>query len=221
MLKTNKVVLLGRVLNDWTFSHRMINEDFYESKIEVLRESGANDYLPIIVSERLITKKLKKISGVNVYVYGSVRTYNLFDSMNTRLKVFVFVDEIHEVESRDEMIEIIQTNGISLLTNNWVQLEGAICKKSALRNTPGGRRLVDAIIAVNRDFGKSDYIPCIFWGKNGNYVDELKIGTRVQLKGRLQSRVYIKNDRERETYEVSADHVIIVEGEDEDEEFVI
>ena len=212
MLHSNKIALLGTVTEDWKFNHRMMDEDFYASKLEVLRDSGAPDHLVLIMSKRLFTKDTKDIKDKAVYVTGSIRTFNSCEGMNTHLKLFVFVDELEVVDSADSMIEIMDGEN-EVITNNWVYLKGSVCKKSDFRETPGGRQLCDVILATNRDFGKSDYIPCVFWGRNGKYVSSLPVGTLLEVKGRLQSRIYVKAGESHETYEVSATHVILVEGD--------
>lgn len=202
----NKVVIAGKVCEDYVFDHNVGGEKFYLLKVETVRDSGNIDILPIMVSE-WIAEVNENVLGKQVCIKGSVRTYNQKDGLSVRQRTFVFADEVLIVDMEEPMFEV-HDGDLVTYSNNWVMLSGNLCKKSEFRTTPGGRQLVNAIIAVNRDYNKSDYIPCLFWGKAGHYIDSLEIGHQINIRGRLQSRTYTKNDELKETYEVSVDKVM-------------
>lgn len=179
--------VLGRITKDLEFSHECYGEKFYVTQIEVMRSSGVSDTLSLLISEK-ITSCLFKDEYVDVE--GEIRTRN----NNGHLMVNIFVTQMNlvEIDLDNERIDY-----------NEVELEGYICKKSEIRNTPNGRVISDFILVKNRVYGSSDYIPCIAWGRNAKYVDTLDIGTKIKINGRMQSRTYIKDNIEHETYEVS------------------
>ena len=190
----NRVSLSGTISEECTFSHEVYGEGFYIFKMDVRRLSDNDDILPVTVSERLIdVNSLKK--GMYVNVKGQLRSYNHYSGNKNRLILTAFAREI----SLDEE---------SLQNPNEIFLNGFVCKKPVYRITPFGREITDLLIAVNRSYGKSDYIPCIAWGRNAKFAGSLEIGTNIELWGRIQSRTYQKrldDDRveERTAYEVS------------------
>lgn len=190
----NRVSLSGTISEECTFSHEVYGEGFYIFKMDVRRLSDNDDILPVTVSERLIdVNSLKK--GMYVNVKGQLRSYNHYSGNKNRLILTAFAREI----SLDEE---------SLQNPNEIFLNGFVCKKPVYRITPFGREITDLLIAVNRSYGKSDYIPCIAWGRNAKFASSLEIGTNIELWGRIQSRTYQKrldDDRveERTAYEVS------------------
>ncbi len=204
--KNNKVYIVGEIVSDGEFSHEVYGEGFYEFSVKVMRLSGQADILPITVSERLIElKALKK--GKTVCAIGQFRSYNKLENGKSRLYLTVFVREILD--------EIPQKNP------NSIVLSGYICKPPVYRTTPFNREIADVLIAVNRAYNKSDYIPCIAWGRNARFVQTLKIGDRVAISGRIQSREYQKRtDTEVKTmtaYEVSISKLATFgDGEDFD-----
>lgn len=191
--KNNKVYVMGEIVSDATFSHEVYGEGFYEFFVRVMRLSGQADILPVTVSERLIEggalKKGKTISAI-----GQFRSYNKIENGKSRLMLTVFVRELTE--------EISEKNPNSIL------LSGYICKPPVYRTTPFNREIADILVAVNRAYNKSDYIPCIAWGRNARFVKTLSVGDKVAVSGRIQSREYQKKLSETEiktmtAYEVS------------------
>ena len=197
ILENNYLVVTGELTEDFTFSHEVFGEGFYQSKISVVRESGTVDLLPIIVSERLVDVKEKWV-GQFVKIYGQFRSFNYHENEKNRLVLSVFVREL-------EVLEV-------LYPQNEIVLDGYICKAPIYRKTSLGREIADVLIAVNRNYGKSDYIPCILWGRTARFASTFEVGTRVLVTGRIQSRDYIKKLSEelcekRTAYEVSVSKV--------------
>lgn len=199
-LENNSVTLVGEVVSKFRFNHEFCGEKFYIFDLAIKRLSEQIDYIPVMVSERLIdvTQNLK---GVNAYVSGCYRSYNFHEGEKSKLLLTVFANEI-------------ETNTEYELTNN-VFLEGYVCKEPTYRKTPMGREISDTLIAVNRAYGKSDYIPCVMWGRNARYSATLPVGTKLKLWGRVQSREYVKvySDTEYETkvaYEISVTRMEVV-----------
>lgn len=189
-IENNKVCLVGRFVSDFEFSHETHGEKFYIAHLEVRRISETTDIIPIIASEMIIDRNLFRDY---MQVTGTIRTYNRREENKTRLIVSVFTDEIIEADES-------QTNDVFL--------DGFICKNVIYRGTPLGREIADIILAVNRPYGKPDYIPCIAWGRVARYAARLEIGDRIRINGRIQSREYVKRVSETEyekriAYEVS------------------
>ena len=191
--KNNKVYVMGEIVSDKTFSHEVYGEGFYEFFLKVMRLSGQADILPVTVSERLIeAHDLKK--GSFVAASGQFRSYNKLENGRSRLMLTVFVREIEEADENKNP--------------NGILLSGYICKPPVYRTTPFNREIADVLIAVNRAYNKSDYIPCIAWGRNARYASGFGVGTRILIWGRVQSREYTKKVSETEcekrvAYEVS------------------
>lgn len=196
MNENNKVTVMGEIIGGFSFSHEIYGEGFYMVDILVPRLSESADRIPLMVSERLLDVK-KDYNGMNVRVSGQFRSYNRHEERKNKLVLSVFVREwefIDEVE-RSEM-------------TNHIELDGFICKEPVYRKTPLGREIADILLAVNRPYGKSDYIPCISWGRNARYANEFEVGSRCKVIGRIQSREYMKKITEEQVekkvaYEVS------------------
>ena len=196
MIENNKVSVIGEVLTGLTFNHEVCGEGFYMMDIAVKRLSGQADILPLMVSERLLDVH-QDYSGSIMEAIGQFHSYNRHEGARNRLELSVFVREVRFME---EFTDYTKTNQISL--------DGYLCKPPVYRRTPLGREIADILLAVNRPYGKSDYIPCISWGRNARYVTSLEVGTRVRTWGRVQSREYVKQLSETEcekriAYEVS------------------
>lgn len=196
MNENNKVTVMGEIVSEFSFSHEIYGEGFYMVDILVPRLSESADLIPLMVSERLLDVKAD-YRGMNAKVSGQFRSYNRHEERKNKLVLSVFVRDwefIDEVE-RSEM-------------TNHIELDGYICKDPVYRKTPLGREIADILLAVNRPYGKSDYIPCISWGRNARYANEFEVGSRCRVIGRIQSREYMKKLTEeqvekRVAYEVS------------------
>ena len=196
IIENNQVTIMGVVASGFTYSHEVFGEGFYMADVLVKRLSNSNDRIPLMISERLIDVT-QAYTGEAIKVSGQFRSYNRHEEQKNRLVLSVFV---REVEFIDEELDGAKTNHILL--------EGYICKKPVYRKTPLGREIADLLLAVNRPYGKSDYIPCICWGRNARYASGFEVGEHVQILGRIQSRDYVKKISETETqtrtaYEVS------------------
>lgn len=207
-IENNKVTVGGKVVGGFTYSHEMYGEKFYMTNIRVRRLSGAYDMIPLMVSDRMMDIE-KDYKGCNILVTGQFRSYNKHEEVSTKLILSVFAREITFLEEIDEEQNV-----------NSISLDGYICKEPKYRETPLGREIADVLLAVNRPYGKSDYIPCICWGRNARFVGQSDVGTHVRISGRIQSREYQKKleNGEFETrtaYEVSASKVDLVKEEEE------
>lgn len=197
----NVLEINGKIAEPLTFSHNVLGEGFYESKIETKRLSNEVDILPITISERLCADI--KV-GDNVNIIGQFRSYNKQDANKNRLMLTVFVREINKNSDFEPQ--------------NHINLTGYICKEPIYRTTPFGREIADVLLAVNRAYNKSDYIPCIAWGRNARFVSELQVGEKIEIAGRVQSRNYQKKTEteiiNKTAYEISISSIKIAE-EDE------
>ena len=169
------------------FSHQVFGEGFYLVDVLVKRLSESEDRIPVMVSERLLDVT-QDYEGEYIEVTGQFRSYNRHEEKKNRLVLSVFAREICFVEEEDETVK-----------TNQIFLDGYICKPPVYRKTPLGREIADLLIAVNRPYGKSDYIPCICWGRNARYASAFQVGGHVLVWGRIQSREYIKKLGENET----------------------
>ena len=190
MIENNKVSVIGEVVSEFTFSHEVFGEGFYIADLAVSRLSDQVDVIPLMISERLLDVS-KDYRGMTMEAIGQFRSYNRHEGAKNRLVLSVFVREIHF-------------------------LEGYICKEPIYRKTPLGREIADMLLAVNRPYGKSDYIPCIAWGRNARYASGFGVGSHVCVWGRVQSREYTKKLSETEcekrvAYEVSVSKMECVE----------
>ena len=213
----NHIVLVGKVTSDKIFSHEIYGEKFYIFNLSVPRLSGNADIIPITISERLL--ELEDLSiDKKIIVEGQFRSYNSYENEKNRLVLTVFAKEVKFVENQDEEIEVSKD-----FTSNEVILNGYICKKPIYRQTPFGREISDILLAVNRAYNKSDYIPCIAWGRNARFCENIVVGTEVRIIGRVQSRSYEKKyeDGRIETkvaYEVSVASLEVVNKDNNEEE---
>ena len=219
-LENNYLTLVGKVTGEKKFSHEIYGESFYVFNLEIPRLSGNSDIIPITVSERLI-KEDTLTEGKKLLIKGQFRSYNSYENEKNRLILTVFAKDIVEVEeNEEEENEMVRKDTIT----NEVVLVGYICKKPIYRQTPFGREISDLLLAVNRAYNKSDYIPCIAWGRNARFCQELEVGTEVKVVGRVQSRNYEKKHEDgtvetRVAYEVSIGSLeVIEEKEDENKE---
>ena len=211
-LENNHLVLVGKVTSDKRFSHEIYGEKFYIFDLAVPRLSGNADIIPITVSERLLSINDLAIDS-KVTVEGQFRSYNSYENEKNRLVLTVFAKDIQFMENQSEEIEVSKD-----VVSNEVVLNGYICKKPIYRQTPFGREISDLLLAVNRAYNKSDYIPCIAWGRNARFCENIPVGTEVKIVGRVQSRTYEKKyeDGTVETkvaYEVSVSSLEIVNQE--------
>lgn len=209
-VENNKVTLSGEIVSNFEFSHEVFGEGFYTAMLASERLSGQKDIIPIMVSERIVDVKSDWTSRL-VEVSGQFRSYNKHDGERNHLILSVFAREFEEVEFEHE--EPGSGND-----ENRVSFDGCICRVPIYRKTPLGREIADILLAVNRPYGKSDYIPCICWGRNARFAGKLEVGTRLQIEGRIQSREYQKriSDDECETRvacEVSASRLEVAEVE--------
>lgn len=213
-INNNNVFLTGEVKQELGFSHEVFGEKFYTTILSTTRDSGTTDELPLMVSDRLVDVN-ENWAGKTVNVAGNFRSYNKFIAEGKRALILnVFVKEMCDVASLGELPPGFVKD------KNHIELTGFICKQPTYRETPLGREICDILLAVNRSYGKSDYIPCITWGRNARYASGLDVGTQISIKGRVQSRIYrkqISDDEvvDRTAYEVS---VSLIERHDESEE---
>lgn len=192
----NQVNISGRVVGEFRYSHDVFGEGFYLLDVEVNRLSDSYDIIPLMISERLIDVT-KDFRGEIVEVNGQFRSYNRHEEAKNKLVLSVFVREIKICEQEYESSK-----------PNYIFLDGYICKAPVYRKTPLGREIADLLLAVNRPYGKSDYIPCISWGRNARFAEKFSVGGHLRIWGRIQSREYQKKITEtdvekRVAYEVS------------------
>ena len=212
LLENNSLILVGRVADDKKFSHEIYDEKFYTFNLSVARLSGNTDLIPITISERLFKDEDLTI-GNQIKIEGQFRSYNTYENEKNRLYLTVFVKEFVLLEEQDEDVDSKDE-----LTNE-ISLVGYICKPPIYRQTPFGREISDILIAVNRAYNKSDYIPCIAWGRNARFCSKMEVGTEIKVTGRIQSRSYEKKHEdgsveERVAYEVSISNLELVDSED-------
>jgi hypothetical protein len=209
--KNNKVYVYGRIVSEAIFSHEVFGEGFYEFYIEVKRLSGQADILPVTMSERLMGENIT--IGGTLCALGQFRSYNKIDNGKSRLMLTIFVREVLSAQP--------------CKNPNSIVLSGYICKPPVYRTTPFNREIADLLIAVNRSYNKSDYIPAIAWGRNARFVKNLSVGDKVALSGRIQSRDYQKKQTDESfitmtAYEVSISKLAAFDDDcdfDIDEEF--
>ena len=204
LFENNQVTMIGEIVSEFEFSHEVYGEGFYLVDISVSRLSDSVDYIPLMVSERLVDVTQSYI-GETISVSGQFRSYNRHEEKKNRLILSVFVRELEFVDEIEDDIK-----------SNQIYLDGYICKEPIYRKTPLGREIADLLVAVNRSYGKSDYIPCICWGRNARYASSFEVGRHVEVYGRIQSREYIKKIGEEQTekrvaYEVSVNKIEFLE----------
>ena len=204
LFENNQVTMIGEIVSEFEFSNEVYGEGFYLVDISVSRLSDSVDYIPLMVSERLVDVTQSYI-GETISVSGQFRSYNRHEEKKNRLILSVFVRELEFVDEIEDDIK-----------SNQIYLDGYICKEPIYRKTPLGREIADLLVAVNRSYGKSDYIPCICWGRNARYASSFEVGSHVEVYGRIQSREYIKKIGEEQTekrvaYEVSVNKIEFLE----------
>jgi len=208
----NYIEVGGRIISEFTFSHEIYGEGFWRFDIEVGRLSGQSDVLPVTVSERIVEKE-KMQPGQAVHISGQIRSYNNYV----------------EADRKNKLVLTVFARDVALLDStpaenpNDVFLDGYLCKPAIYRTTPFGREIADLLVAVNRSYNKSDYIPCIAWGRNARYAGKLEVGDRIRLWGRKQSRQYQKKlddvtVLEKTAFEVSISKIELVTEENETRE---
>ena len=197
-MENNKALLSGVIITEPVFSHEVLGEGFFETAIEVKRLSDSTDVIPVTVSERLLDESDITV-GKEVCLIGQFRSYNMLDGERSKLVLNFFVREITAPTPENP---------------NLIEICGYVCKESVYRTTPFGREICDLLVAVNRAYNKSDYLPCIAWGRNARFAKNIPVGERVKITGRLQSRPYQKQlqngDIEtRVAYEVSIGRITV------------
>lgn len=209
--ESNNGCISGIIEDELKYDHGVLGEKFYKTRVRVKRLNETEDHIPLIVSNLLISNDHNEsLKGKYVEVSGQFRSWNRDGADGRRhLDVFLFAKTIDICES-EECLEEVENE-------NLIYLDGYICKEPIYRITPLGRKIADLMIAVNRRYNKSDYIPCIAWENDALYASGLDVGTRIRLYGRMQSRQYFKRfspmseDGEiRETYEVSIINLMTV-----------
>ena len=200
----NMIHLKGQICQNLQFGHELFGEQFFVTTLRVPRLSGAEDFLPITLSERLLMDGTVT-NGSILSLEGQLRSYNKVIEGSGRLLITAFAQRLLNAEEDED-------------NPNQVQLTGALCKPPSYRTTPFGREIADLMLAVNRSYGKSDYIPCITWGRTARYAANLKTGDKVQLVGRFQSRAYQKQLPDGTTlnkiaYEVSVSRLTALKTE--------
>ena len=203
-MDNNQVTIVVTVDSEFTYSHEVFGEGFYMLEVVVSRLSHMEDRIPLMVSERLVDVK-GSCMGKIVEVHGQFRSYNKHEEGRNRLILSVFVREFSFVGEEG-----------TLTRPNSIYLDGYICKPPVYRMTPLGREIADLLMAVNRPYGKSDYLPCICWGRNARFAGKFEVGTHIHLWGRIQSRTYQKRLEDdvvekRTAYEISVNKIECVE----------
>ncbi len=208
IIENNMATISGKVVSNIEFSHEVYGEGFYYFMLEVPRLSESNDKIPVTISERLASKD-KLTIGTIIEVEGQFRSYNSYNSEGNKLLLTVFARDIIFLEDEKK-----------IKNPNQIYLNGFICKRPIYRTTPFGREITDILLAVNRPYNKSDYIPCIAWGRNARFSEKLTVGDNIKVWGRIQSRTYQKKLESGEVinkiaYEVSVSKMEIAGREKE------
>lgn len=207
--QTNITKVVGRVVKGPEKSHEIEGEIFFELVLEVKRLSDVYDYIPVTISERTLEGHPEIMEGDEIGVEGEFRSYNKLENEKSKLILHVFAKDVYNQNDIDDIGE-----------TNYVNITGYVCKAPVYRVTPFKREICDVLIAVNRRNNKSDYLPCIFWGRNAKYMQAQPVGTKINIEGRIQSRVYIKKledgiTEEKTAYEISVSKLRQVD-QDED-----
>ncbi len=200
-MQTNHVTLSGKITTLPALSHEVYGEKFYEMTLAVKRLSDVDDFIPVLISERLLDNDLIALDNV-VTVVGQFRSYNKLVGAKSKLVLTVFARDVCAFDAN--------------VNPNFIQLQGFVCKAPVFRTTPFNREIADLLIAVNRQYNKSDYIPCITWGRNARFCKSLPVGEQVVVVGRIQSRQYQKKLDDESTvtmtaYEVSVSKITLVD----------
>lgn len=209
IIETNSVKILGKVEGEMEYSHELFGEKFFNLNLNVPRLSDSVDVLPVTVSERLLIN-IDLSPGEYVIIEGQLRSYNRFIEGSNRLILTIFARRLY-IPDEEELTE-------TLRSPNEIYLDGYICKKPIYRTTPFGREITDILLAVNRAYNKSDYIPSIAWGRNARFCENLVIGDHIKIWGRIQSRTYQKRlesgeSETRVAYEVSISKLEFIEDD--------
>ena len=217
--ENNHIIMVGKVTSDKRFSHEIYGEKFYVFDLSVPRLSGNSDIIPVTISERLMVNGELPLN-TKVTVEGQFRSYNSYGEGRNRLVLTVFAKNVTLLEDQENEVEAKKD-----FISNEVTLIGYICKKPIYRQTPFGREISDILLAVNRAYSKSDYIPCIAWGRTARFCENMEVGTEVKIIGRVQSRQYEKKYEDgtienKVAYEVSVGSLEVVnqDGEEKKEE---
>lgn len=202
LMKNNRVSISGEVVSEPKFSHEVYNEGFYEFYLKVNRLSVAYDIIPVTISERLM--QINNISiGSKIAGVGQFRSYNKLQDGKSKLVLTVFLRELTPYNENENP--------------NFIEITGYVCKEPVFRTTPFNREISDVLLAVNRSYNKSDYLPCIAWGRNARYVKNFSVGDKVVVSGRIQSREYQKKiDDEvitKTAYEISLNKIELIKEE--------
>ena len=212
-LENNYLTLVGKVTGEKRFSHEIYGERFFTFNLSIPRLSGNADIIPVTTSERLINDDMLT-EGNKLLIKGQFRSYNSYENEKNKLVLTVFAKDVEQVQEEEasEENEIVKKE----MTTNEVVLVGYVCKKPIYRQTPFGREIADLLLAVNRAYNKSDYIPTIAWGRNARFCQNLEIGTQVKIVGRVQSRMYEKKYEDgtveqKVAYEVSICSLELIE----------
>lgn len=206
LMKNNKVNISGEVVSELKFSHSVYNEGFYEFDLKVVRLSDSYDIIPITISERILQEFPINI-GDKISGSGQFRSYNKLEDGKSKLMLTVFLREVYPYSESENP--------------NFIEITGYVCKEPVFRTTPFKREISDVLLAVNRCYNKSDYLPCIAWGRNARFVKNFNVGDKVVVQGRIQSREYQKKVNEelvtKIAYEVSLNKIeLIKENNDVD-----
>ena len=242
-LENNYLTLVGKVTSDKKFSHEIYGERFYSFDLLIPRLSGTSDVIPVTASERLFNDEMTQI-GTKLLIKGQFRSYNSYENEKNKLILTVFAKDIEKLEENEETemtdnnesVENVESTENETETDtqkrdfirkdyitNEVVLIGYICKKPVYRQTPFGREIADLLLAVNRAYNKSDYIPSIAWGRNARFCQNLEVGTEVKVVGRVQSRNYEKKLEDgsivkKVAYEVSIGSLEVVKQAEKKDE---
>lgn len=215
-LENNYLTLVGKVTGEKKFSHEIYGEKFYTFNLSIPRLSGNADIIPITISERLVTDEML-LEGKKLLIKGQFRSYNSYENEKNKLILTVFAKDVEELQENEEESEIVKKEE----TTNEVVLIGFVCKKPIYRQTPFGREIADLLLAVNRAYNKSDYIPTIAWGRNARFCQNLEVGAQVKIVGRVQSRQYEKKYEDgtseiKVAYEVSICSLELINEEEKE-----
>lgn len=207
VIENNQVTVMGEIVSEFSYSHEIYGEGFYMVDVRVQRLSESYDIIPVMMSERLLDVTADYI-GTLICINGQFRSYNRHEERKNKLVLSVFAREVEFVNQVEESAK-----------SNQIYLDGYICKEPIYRKTPLGREIADLLLAVNRPYGKSDYIPCICWGRNARYASNFNVGERCAVWGRIQSREYMKkldeeNVEKRVAFEVSVSKLELMEEEE-------
>lgn len=199
LLKNNRVNIAGEVVSELKFGHETYGEKFYELSLKVPRLSDIFDVIPVTISERLLLDNDIKI-GTKIAGSGQFRSYNKLEDGKSKLMLTVFLRELLPYSESDNP--------------NSIEIIGYVCKEPIFRTTPFKREIADVLLAVNRSYNKSDYLPCIAWGRNARFVKNFAVGDKVSVSGRIQSREYQKKIGDevitKTAYEVSLNRVEVI-----------